>query len=121
MQYTLQDILNFVKSPEYKQSHIASQDTEDLWDFVKYLYKSEGDIIFAKYDCINLNIFDMTKLQEELQTEKQRLFILSLVFDCKNKNKKLTSELNELLDNPNRTGTQASDIIDSLKALLKST
>lgn len=108
---TLENLLKFVTSPTYEELHIASQDTEDLWTLIKRLYQYDGDIIFAKYDSISCCTFDIIKLQ----SEEQRKYISSLVIDCKNK--KLTSELTELINNPNRTGTQASALITSLKAL----
>ena len=115
---TLEELLKFVKSPEYKQSHIASQDTEDLWTLIKHMYQSDGDIIFAKYDSISCCTFDKIKikLEEKLQSEEQKKYIIYLTLN----KKKLTSELTELLNNPNRTVTQASALIEGLK-LLRST
>ena len=115
---TLESLVKFVtSSPTYKQLHIASQDTEDLWTLIKRLYQYDGDIIFARYDSISCLTLDKT---EKLQSEEQKKYITYLTLHFRGANAvcgKLTSELTELLNNPNRTGTQASALIEGLKAL----
>jgi len=107
---SLENLVKFVKCSTYNQLHIASQDTEDLWTFIKRMFECDGDIIFAKYDSISCYKLDK---KEELQSEEQKKYITYLTLT----NKKLPSELTELLNNPNRTLREASALIKGLKAL----
>ena len=100
----------FVQGPNYIHLHSAGKDTIDLFKNIMYAYDLDGDQMFAKYDCISVDKFEMLPRATNSITDGQKRCISALL-------RFATQDLLDEIGDFKLNQSQASDIINKLRIL----